>query len=345
MKLGEGTFGTVLQDPKNKSLAIKKLTERSHFLQEIVLNLYMRDSEYTVKLVSYSIYDNTITMARWHSSLRDAQTSKMSHRNKMSIYKDVLLAISHLQSRGILHSDLKSSNILVNSDFTSACVCDLGLSSLTLYAKILQTALAYRPNNAVPTAGHDMFGMCVTMAELFGGVRARTRNAAELRTVVSRNVKDAKVMKSLVAMVPDNPVMSAHPDEILGSLFHTKSVLKLKPFVKHPHVLPETILNYMWNTIETLTDAAHINRGRRCYCSLVIFLENPAHSNISSKMYPIYIAAMLMIFSATFGSPGFTESQALKATSTRFTMESLLKALNKIISDQNTIKYIMVPSS
>ena len=166
-KLGAGTFGNVTG--KNGE-ANKKFKTLKHFIQEVVLTLYMKESRYILNLLKYDIGRLEMKTERWSCSLRDSYSKvKFSEKQREIIFIDMLKGLSHLHERQIVHSDFKPSNILVNIKTGRAIICDLGLSSVMMYAKKDQTAPAYRPKETKHTYGHDMFGLCLTSYELLSG--------------------------------------------------------------------------------------------------------------------------------------------------------------------------------
>lgn len=346
MELGKGTFGTVVADGKR---AIKTFHKLSHLLQEVIVTTYMLRSSYAVDILGYDLRKLTMTTERWSCSLRDALMKyEFSETNKRIIFRDILRALAHLHDRCLLHSDLKLSNILVDMKTARACVCDLGLSSLNEYAKIHQTARAYRPEEPIPVIGHDMFGLCVSMAELFGGVKIRKQlKAEELRRIIrnNHNITRSRTLRSaLLKMCPDDPADCATASQILQEVYGDKTPFQLPTIKNYENTLPKEDNDYLFNTVKRLCQSAKINRGKRCYYCLVNHFTNPNIPYVPSSEYPIYIGAMLMIFSSLFGKPGFTEKSVMQVTGHKWSMDDLYKTIENIISDENLVNFIMSPS-
>ena len=91
--------------------------------------------------------------------------------------KDLFSAINYCHRRGIVHCDLKPDNVLVNHDFTTLMVCDMGSASyendpenlptpylVSRYYRAPEIILGLRYGKAV-----DLWSVGVTIWELITG--------------------------------------------------------------------------------------------------------------------------------------------------------------------------------
>src|SRR4030042_3113594 len=194
--LGAGGFGTVTDEGK---YAKKHLKKRTHTIREVLMSKYLRDSDYIIDIEAYDLVNMTICTRKWDCSLRDCMTKyKLSEKTKMGILHDVLCGLCDVHRVGALHADVTLSNILIKTSNFRACLCDLGLSSIKNYSRVDGTAPGYKPKKVIPCHGHDMFGLAVCMACLFGDYKIyEQKSASELRkTIRASNISDK--MKSIL---------------------------------------------------------------------------------------------------------------------------------------------------
>jgi len=342
-KLGSGTFGDVVA---KGGYARKYFDKLEYLIQEVLVTLYMNDSPYTVNLVSYNFENLYLETEMWDMDLRKAIGDyNFSLEEKLLIFKQVLLGLSHLNSRGITHSDLKPSNILINIKDVKVCLADLGLSSTHKHAKKRQTAPAYCPDIILSNGLHDMFGAAVTMTELFADIRPQSRcRPSGIRSLLKR-VPDKKVSNVIAKMCPDDASKAISPQEAYAALFEEAPAFPMPSFVAHTGSLSPKALQWLQKHVEYVTTKAGIDRSYRCYMSLVIYLENPANPPVPSSDYPLYIGVMCMIFSAAFGLSGFGVTQARGVTSNKASQVDVYVALYNIFRDMNVVRFIMQPGS
>lgn len=92
-------------------------------------------------------------------------------------FPQLLSALRHFKSHGVLHADLKLDNMLVSEDFSTLQVCDFGSASLVDEGGMIPTPYLvsryYRAPEiilgAVPSFEIDLWSVGVTVAELFLG--------------------------------------------------------------------------------------------------------------------------------------------------------------------------------
>ncbi|PKK21045.1 interleukin-1 receptor-associated kinase 2 [Columba livia] len=125
---------------------------------------------------------------------------------RMSISIGLIRAVEYLHNFGILHGNIKSSNILLDENFTPK----LGHSGLRLYSadkksecavmktKVLQASLTYLPEDFVRhgqlTAKVDVFSCGVVLAEILTGIKAldEGRRPMYLKDMIADEIQTAK---------------------------------------------------------------------------------------------------------------------------------------------------------
>ncbi|NXE40129.1 IRAK2 protein, partial [Ptilorrhoa leucosticta] len=125
---------------------------------------------------------------------------------RISISIGVVRAVEYLHNFGILHGNIKSSNVLLDENFTPK----LGHSGLRLYSsdkkseyammktKVLQASLTYLPEDFVRhgqlTEKVDIFSCGVVLAEILTGIKAldEDRHPLYLKDMIADEIQTAK---------------------------------------------------------------------------------------------------------------------------------------------------------
>lgn len=340
--IGEGGFGVVTEEGNLARKHFKKLT---HLVRELTMLRYMRSSGYIVKVEKNNFMDLSICCRKWSCSLYDAILKEtIELKEKLQIFQDVLHGLCHMHQAGLVHSDVTLSNILVNKKTWRACLCDLGLSSITNYSRVKQTARGYAPENPVPCQGHDMFGLTVCMIDLFGGVMIRVKkNAAQLRQIIKTNPNiPNKLRPILCKMCPDDPCEAISSAKVLWDVFQQKTSFPLPEVDLYKVTVPEKINLYLREQMKALSETYKINRGQRCYRVLVQFFSSPHGSQVDEKYYDLYMMAAMFIFASLYGESHFNEVEALECLRNEYDHEEFLEVVELLVQDNNFIASALV---
>ncbi|XP_053891311.1 interleukin-1 receptor-associated kinase-like 2 isoform X2 [Malaclemys terrapin pileata] len=130
----------------------------------------------------------------------------LTWENRITISIGLIRAIQYLHNFGILHGNVKSSNVLLDENFTPK----LGHSGLRLYSvekksdyammktKVLQASLTYLPEDFVRhgqlTQKIDIFSCGIVLAEMLTGTKAMDegRTPIYLKDVIADEIQTAK---------------------------------------------------------------------------------------------------------------------------------------------------------
>ena len=347
--LGEGTFGLV----KNVDGKARKTFTRGHLdemIQEVVVTKYMNDSPYTVKMLDYSLELLTMDTQLWDTSLKDVMERRtrdmFTFEEKKSIFRQLLIGLTHLHTRLIIHSDFKPSNILINIKEVKVCICDMGLSSTTKYAKVDQTARAYSHKVVVPYTVHDMFGLAMTMTEFLGDFKiVRSVSPTRLRYHIRQHITDPKIQEVLLAMSPNDPLKAITAKQALEKLFgKTDEAEIIIPEAKSfPSKIDERDLSWIKKEFSDAMEMARINRDGRCFFAFFIYVNNPNNPHVPPEDYTLYMEAFMILFSSVFGEFGYGIEAAKMGLSNKRTEREIYQALRNVLSDDNVINFIMMP--
>ncbi|KAJ7316957.1 hypothetical protein JRQ81_003119 [Phrynocephalus forsythii] len=137
-------------------------------------------------------------------------SASLTWEKRISISLGLIRAIQHLHHLGIIHGNIKSSNVLLDANF----VPQLGHSGLRLYpvekrsdyamveTKVLQASLAYFPEDFIRhgllNEKVDIFGCGVVLAEILTGIKAMDegRHPIFLKDALLEEIQVAKELLS-----------------------------------------------------------------------------------------------------------------------------------------------------
>ncbi|NXP10342.1 IRAK2 protein, partial [Thinocorus orbignyianus] len=135
-----------------------------------------------------------------------AGSAPLTWETRVSIAVGLIRAVAYLHNFGILHGNIKSSNVLLDENFTPK----LGHSGLRLYSadkksayavmktKVLQASLSYLPEDFIRhgqlTERVDVFSCGVVLAEILTGLKAldEERQPIYLKDIIADEIQTAK---------------------------------------------------------------------------------------------------------------------------------------------------------
>lgn len=361
MELGKGTYGMVTVDKNNPNLAVKKFTVTAELVQEASMLLYLRGIPNVLKINSFNIGNKTITSEKWDTTLKETiYKSKLSRSQKLTIFEDLLTGLAHMHSLDVVHGDFKLSNILVNynphanhNEMYRACICDVGLTSLSQYAKVTRTADPYRPAKPKRHYSHDMFGLCVSMCKLFAGISimggkteeqiSKGRWPSELRELILNNSDkfySKELRDLLLSFVPDDSSQCLTATNALSNFFGIRISNIRKPnYQIYSPILSSEMTTYVENSIVGLYKEFGFNRNLRCLVVTMNHFNNPSFSGD----YQLYIVASIIIYYSLFGGErAFNTNTALEACDNRFTRLEIHNATKNLLSSQNYLNHTLL---
>ncbi|KAI6077324.1 Interleukin-1 receptor-associated kinase-like 2 [Aix galericulata] len=133
-------------------------------------------------------------------------SSPLTWEMRIRISRGLIRAVEYLHNFGILHGNIKSSNVLLDENYTPK----LGHSGLRLYSpdkksectmmktKVLQASLTYLPEDFIRhgqlTEKVDVFACGVVLAEILTGIKAldEGRHPIYLKDMIADEIKAAK---------------------------------------------------------------------------------------------------------------------------------------------------------
>lgn len=346
--LGEGAYGKVSSVRGDPTKAKKSFESTRDLVPEAAMLLYLRDVPNILRIVNFNVEGKIIISERWDQSLRTLiSTRSLSYQQKLIIFKDILVGLSNLHGMNIVHGDLKMSNILIKRiDSTyRACICDVGLTSLTKYAKISMTADIYRPSKLVRYYSHDMFGLCVSMCKVFGNIKidggksekqlSNGRTSQEIRSLIQKctNFPNKKIREVLLSLVPNNPLLCPTANDILRIVFDEEKVIVVKPsYQTYDNISTKEIVEYVHTSIIGLCKTYSIKRDIKCSAVVLNHINGPDFSGD----YELCIISTLVIFSSLFGSElPFSTAEAIRTCRGKFNRLQIHSTTTDLLNSRN----------
>jgi serine/threonine protein kinase len=153
-KIGEGGFGMVFLGTWNeKEVAIKKFTLKEKLNIKNILNKFIREINIISNLrhpnivlyMGVSFHENNYYMITEYipngnlfEFLHNKNKNIIDEKLQVKIAYEIAIAMKYLHGRNITHCDMKSSNILLDENFTVK-ISDFGLSRMVNILNISET--------------------------------------------------------------------------------------------------------------------------------------------------------------------------------------------------------------
>lgn len=300
MKLGQGTFGSVYVDSKEKTRAIKQFDSLSSLVREVTITRYVQ-SEYSVKLLGVSPSQKTMITTRWSTSLDNViKKETLTREQKKSIHKCILEGLAYLNNIYVVHADLKPGNILVDEKRKKAVLTDYGLSSINNSARVDCTAPGFSPKTAKAHCTHDLFSFVIVTLELMYDYKLRSQIAtrAKLREIVKSKVSDETMCKVLCAMIGDDLKKCMRASQALKELYGI--TIPVPEFFAVRDIYRSVDEDTKWlltHRIKNMSKQFYIDKCARC-CDVMISLASIL--TVHQEKLLLYASVLCYIFSCVF---------------------------------------------
>lgn len=174
--LGKGAYGSVYSVA---DMAVKVFDNPSSFVQEAVALRYLENQPNIVRWEGFDTSKMKIWMKNYEDNMRNfVSKNSLSRTTRTKLLIDVANSVHCLHSLGLMHSDIKSGNILIRRE--SAHLADLGFVSSIGHGRIHRTTENARDPQPGNDIGHDIFSIGCMISKMFS--RTKMTKAAEVTT-------------------------------------------------------------------------------------------------------------------------------------------------------------------
>ncbi|CAK8574023.1 unnamed protein product [Lathyrus sativus] len=275
-ELGDGGFGTVYfgKLPDGREVAVKRLYEHNYrrveqFMNEVnilttlrhknLVSLYGCTSRHSRELLLvYEYISNGTIASHLHGELAKPNLLPWSIRIKIAI--ETATALTYLHASGIIHRDVKTSNILLDDNFRVK-VADFGLSRLFPEdATHVSTAPQGTPGYLDPeyhqfyqlTSKSDVYSFGVVLIELISSKPAvdinRSREEINLSTLATKKIQESAIDELV------DPSLGFHSDDEVNSMIVSVAELAFQCLQRDKELRP--------SMEEVLDELRRIESGR-----------------------------------------------------------------------------------
>ena len=176
----EGSYGRVSK-LRDERVAVKVFQKDKYpiFLRELIVSKILSGSEHIINLVGYDLAKCEIRYELWDADLLYCISKGVgTDEENLQVFKEILIGVGNLHDYGLVHADIKSSNMMIrtSNNRLECCVIDFSLTSQTGSADIRLTT---PPNSENPPLcndwRHDMYSLGILAIELFGRIHFVSR--------------------------------------------------------------------------------------------------------------------------------------------------------------------------
>lgn len=278
MILGEGTYGKVRME---NGRAVKKFGERRSLIHEYLVGKHVSDCPWVVQIKGVSLKRKELYLKLYDCDLSVWGYRNKSYPDKCMILKQILYAMIWLGDCGLIHADLKPSNILINvnhkDEITELVLGDLGFLGPEKHAyKSTCTAQSYREEIVVSDFRHDIYSLGILCIQMFSSKRYRAddEEGYDLKDLLklcknnlNKKEKGIKIYGLIKKMISDDRNKRPTARKVMHSIFK-----ETPPFIRSINSLNQET-DYNDNLIDDLFKQSvkiyhvqEIDRAYSCFC-------------------------------------------------------------------------------
>lgn len=338
--INQGAYGAVYSKGNN---AYKHFRKLNALVQEFAAGAFLRGCK-NIVTIKKAHYDTLrLKMELYQKNLRLWMADNHTHGQKRKVFSDLLVALTEIHRRDIVHGDIKPGNILINENNKGEPTCylgDLGFVSISKFSKVRRTTEAYRDKLMLANSGHDLYSLGLVVLELFADVRVKRQvTHEEIKEEVKKSIKDTTIAAAIIGLTDPDYRKRPSAEDLLNRIFGYDPTVHLRKWPEDRKRVPdESKFKEVEGWVREVSKKYEINRAKRGFRCLIIFF---AEEGVNKSDYPRYTAAMLMILASLFGKSGFDERVACKWADCKY--DNFLPALASLLSNSGIISGLLNP--
>lgn len=324
--LGEGAYGKVR---KENDLAIKTFKYLLPLVQEYAALRYLRDCEYIVKVEKVEFKQLELYMELYDANLRRFISKNQGlngYEQKINILLNhTIKGLIELHDRGLVHGDIKPSNILINYNPLKAVLGDCGFVSNAQFAKVTLTAARYREMQVQHDHGHDMYSLGITIFEIFTDLRIDQQlDYHQTADYTKREIRDPKWAKIILNLTHHNREERFTARQLLAHLYQedypkftkhkfdcTDPFKRSSSYHRNMHDQSrdiEYIGQDFLKLFKSVSEKYTLKNNKKGYWALLTFIEQTL---LKQSLHSVYMGATFMILSSVFGKFNYDLNRAM----------------------------------
>jgi len=348
--LGRGGYGTVV---KRGNIAVKKLKQLNHLIQEYCVGLHLNSCPYIVKIVGADFENLEIHMKLYNGSLNQWILESRSFEQKLKVLREILYALCWINDMGLVHGDIKPGNILANWDkkgnVEKLVLGDVGFLSTENYSKCVRTTRTYQEKSPESDWKHDIYSLGIIVTEFFGNTRVASKEMIRnkeipspdhARSIAKEKIKDENILKWVIKMLNDDREERPTARSLLKNLFDETPMIQFHPGIcKKKNKINEKDLEEILCFFKTnlVIDGREIiiKRTKIAFEAFLIYIDK---NNIAKSDYMFFANCILIIFSSLFGKSGYTDKIVSKKF--KITERTVHRTIYRIINEEEVLNAI-----
>jgi serine/threonine protein kinase len=336
--LGKGTYGSVFRQD-GMAIKVSKLHYYEVYMRELITIIYLNEMNYPncPKLYDFDLKKCTIHMEMMEITLGKYLLIEHDVKERGSYLIQLCHAVSHLHNLGIVHGDLKMSNIMIGEG--KIVLIDYGFSGPSGYALTHLTTPAYSDPSKSNSYSADVYSMGIIFIEIFSGYLFIT-NPTKIDIKDRMSNIDPMYTKIIKKMINPTPRKRLSMSEVLTRLSNIPKKIDIPrvSLKEKPHMSKNTQKN-----LKIWVESVISTRDIKSPITVERIIEIISELNVEPKYIQFTSVAILYIISIIYiGNIPFSMAILLCPSNMERNIrkEILFKEIERFLTNKSLIHMI-----